>query len=377
MFRYSFLCLQQHSPIILNTLDKITKLILRFIQNSMYLSHTMPQQVLTDFYTRNGPPKSGSFHDFIYDPENGEATFVDSNPRAYTLVRSIDRIRLWVKSNNLLPFEKIKPQPNFQRLIPLLKSHLQKAIRRQNTDSALSTAYTLILFDKSSLVRRLPIIAIEDVELITGTSVIVWLMMAGDSYTWCKEDVSQVLAYVERLCSTKTYLIREGSEVTISHSLLATIEEDETRNEMLALYYRMKWGGTSGDVRMLEQALQTYYNNKICMQKTNIPLRASDLPLPEILDLDLQNPQFIPEAIDFHCFPNILKKISEISCIPTDRVKELIWYCQSAVNTRKQHTIEKSSKYQLTRDYKRVSQCIGKIREALLERLSLTVGHSY
>ena len=333
----------------------------------------MPQQVLTDFFQWNAPPKTNILHDFVYNPESGEARFIERNPQGYSLVRSVDKIRLWVKQNNCPIFDKIKPQPSFQSLIPLLKSHLQKAIRRRNAESALATAYTMILFDKASLVRRLPIIAIEDVELISGTAVIVWLMMAGDSYKWCLEDVNHVLTYVKHLCLTSTYLKREGSEITLSHSLLSTLE-GECRDEMLALYYRMKWGGTSGDIRMLEQALQTYYNNPISLCQTS----DSEIEvLPPILDLDFNNPLFIPEAIDFHCFPSILKKVSEVSCIPTDRVKELIWNCYSAVNARKPFTIERCDKYKLTRDYSRVNKCIGKVRESLLARLLLTtLGHS-
>ena len=332
----------------------------------------MPQQVLTDFYQRNSPVKMGSFHDFIYDPVNGKAMFVDSDPLGYTLVRSADKIRLWVKSVGQC-FGNLYIPHKFQRLVPLLKSHLQKAIRRQNVESALSTTYSMMVFDKSALVRRLPIIAIEDVELIEGTSVIVWLMMAGDSYLWTKKDMQHVLAYVRSLCYTWTYLKRESSEVAISHSSLSIIQEEETRSEMLALYYRMKWGGTKGDVTMMEQALQTYHNNTICIKKHVFPIESSKVSLPNFLDINLQNPLFIPESIDFHCFPSILKKISDISCVPSDRVKELIWYCESSVNTRKQYTIERSKKYQLTRDYTRVKQCIDKVRESLLYRLSLSL----
>jgi hypothetical protein len=310
--------------------------------------------------------KVGLLHDFIYDPETGHAQFVDTNPRGYSLVRTADRIRLWVRNNKLEPFSKIREQAHFQSLVPLLKSHLQKAVRRQELEAALSTAFTMILFDKASLVRRLPIIAIEDVELIHGTSIIVWLMMAGDSYKWCEEDVRHVLGYVQQLCIVNSFHQRDPSEATMSHSVLSTLEGTR-RDELLALFYRMKWGGTDGDVKMLEQSIQTYYKNDTPIAGEH---RQFTDHLPDIIDIDYNSRVFIKDAIDFHCFPSMLQRISGLTCVPKERVKQLIWHCHSAINNRKQYTIDNAAKHKSSRDYSRIKDYIDSVRQALLLRLS-------
>ena len=55
---------------------------------------------------------------------------------------------------------------NTFRNIPLLKSNLQKCIRRGLTDKAIVTGYNLIQQDFWSFIRRLIIISIEDVSVL-------------------------------------------------------------------------------------------------------------------------------------------------------------------------------------------------------------------
>jgi hypothetical protein len=62
--------------------------------------------------------------------------------------------------------------------VPLLKSNLQKAIRRCQTQIAINSALAIIQKVPIELLRRLPIIYIEDVCLMDSYSIPVWLMMA-------------------------------------------------------------------------------------------------------------------------------------------------------------------------------------------------------
>lgn len=49
--------------------------------------------------------------------------------------------------------------------VPLLKSHLQKCIRRSRENLAVRTARHLLLTDPEALLRRLPVIMVEDAVL--------------------------------------------------------------------------------------------------------------------------------------------------------------------------------------------------------------------
>ena len=58
-----------------------------------------------------------------------------------------------------------------------LLSHLQKCVRRMKTLKCVQTAKHLIDVDVTSLLRRLPIIMLEDVTIHESISIIIWLMI--------------------------------------------------------------------------------------------------------------------------------------------------------------------------------------------------------
>ncbi|KCV70820.1 hypothetical protein H696_03177 [Fonticula alba] len=62
--------------------------------------------------------------------------------------------------------------------VSMLKSHLQKCVRRQRAGLAVQTAKHLATLDMSELLRRLPIIAVEDVAVHFQVPVVIWLMSA-------------------------------------------------------------------------------------------------------------------------------------------------------------------------------------------------------
>eukprot|EP00191_Tetraselmis_sp_GSL018_P017263 CAMPEP_0177582450 /NCGR_PEP_ID=MMETSP0419_2-20121207/2750_1 /TAXON_ID=582737 /ORGANISM="Tetraselmis sp., Strain GSL018" /LENGTH=239 /DNA_ID=CAMNT_0019071685 /DNA_START=224 /DNA_END=943 /DNA_ORIENTATION=+ len=81
------------------------------------------------------------------------------------------------------------------RNVPLLKSLLQKAVRRRNKRAATWAAFELAVVDVVSLLRRLPIILLEDVGLHDSFPAIVWMMVAS-SKGW-KPNENQVAWMVD------------------------------------------------------------------------------------------------------------------------------------------------------------------------------------
>ena len=65
--------------------------------------------------------------------------------------------------------------------VPYLKSHLQKCIRKQNDILAVSTCYHLLKLNLQELLRRLPIIMLEDTTLHESFSTLIWLMIVISS----------------------------------------------------------------------------------------------------------------------------------------------------------------------------------------------------
>ena len=64
----------------------------------------------------------------------------------------------------------------------ILKSNLQKCIRRGYTDKALRTANQYMEVNMVSFLRRISVIILEDVVLHESFNVIMWLICCGDSY---------------------------------------------------------------------------------------------------------------------------------------------------------------------------------------------------
>ena len=61
--------------------------------------------------------------------------------------------------------------------VPMMKSLLQKAIRRGEKEISIKAANHLIRMDLPAFLRRLPIIIVEDVELFREFNIVVWLMV--------------------------------------------------------------------------------------------------------------------------------------------------------------------------------------------------------
>ena len=145
---------------------------------------------------------SGSnYHDFVYDSEKTKATFENlssKETKSLVYIGIADGIRLWTLPINspLWPANKKDEMVH----IPLYKSHVQKATRRKMHLNAIDGVLAMLYKDPLSILRRIGIIAIEDVCLVKGYSVIVWLMMAMKYISLTEQDVHNITNYVDNLC---------------------------------------------------------------------------------------------------------------------------------------------------------------------------------
>lgn len=93
-------------------------------------------------------------------------------------------------------------EPSTRLSMSLLKSCLQKAIRRGLSDVALQLSTEIWCRDPLELIRRLQIISIEDCLLHPAQPVLAWLMMANSSasYSFSSKHFYLVLSFVQDLC---------------------------------------------------------------------------------------------------------------------------------------------------------------------------------
>jgi hypothetical protein len=210
--------------------------------------------------------------------------------------------------------------------INYLKSNLQKAIRRKQKDVALATARQMLHQDPNQLLRRLPIVATEDVKWSATTNQMVWLMCwYSKTRRLSSSFVTCIFAYVSRLCEVDH--VFDYRSMDTFDGLRGKI--DIFSNYELALWVRRCYGGMDGDMKLLMYTL---------VQKAWDDVNdVFDGNHHEIKVDYFDSSHMLPVAIDFHC-SDILDTVMEKTKLPYKLLKTWVWNFRSGVNIRKPWT---------------------------------------
>lgn len=202
----------------------------------------------------------------------------------------------------------------------ILKSNLQKQIRRKDIH-AIATCEAMLEMNPFDTLRRLVVIAAEDVEISKETSTIVWLMSAvSKNYVLTKGDINFVLKYLFNLVNHNVipyFHTDEEKQITVDEILNS---EHSDKEYIAGIFFRTAYGGMPGDMRMMNQVCGTSLTNK---------LRSFGIGM--IIKTDLK---ICDAAIDFHVYPSLCDEIFCDTGLDPDLVKELIWNCSSKLNKR-------------------------------------------
>ncbi len=300
---------------------------------------------------------------FIYDPDNYKA-FFDNKPDIYDVFLSTrSGIKLYyrqpkIKKHILIP--KIETIAN----VPLLKSNLQKAVRRCLVDEALGSTIALIQKDPLELLRRLPIIYIEDVCLMNSYPIVVWLMMAEKEHKLDLNDINILLNIVKGLCETNTYYNDNDSYSSdketfeLSHN---NLQKHDEKDCLLSLYYRAQYGGMKGDMLMLKNSIYYYSENPFEIKNTVY----NSIDYTKINS----NLNIIPQAIDFHPFPQMINILVKQTNFDNNDIKMMIWFIESGLNIRKNETIKNSIEYKKKDYWKKIKNILPNVRCNLIRMM--------
>jgi hypothetical protein len=284
--------------------------------------------------------------------------------------------------------------------VSLLKSALQKSIRRNLPLQSVKIAKKMIKKDAKSFLRRLGVIIVEDVMLHPDFERLIEL--ASDSsdkdFVLSKENEKFCLELVEQLarCLFRDVEFMEYQRGRKEIDL--PISFDDLKGEELKLVKALRWrsglGGMKGDMEMLRLSARIWTR-----RFQNGELRASELkkyfPKPEIDYSEIPerdaSDDILLEAVDFHVLKSIPKmilrkihlkeKLMQVSGLINDSqlidlLVSVIWRMRSGINykldfqTKKvfewlevdeERIYDKSEKEKYKRIYKIINEDLDKI----------------
>ena len=235
--------------------------------------------------------------------------------------------------------EITKETDNFRLInnVPLLKSNLQKAVRRGDIDRAVVTGYNLIVKNFWEFIRRIIIISIEDTSFLENTDFLVWCMLAYPNFEITNEIIQYLLTTVYSLAKTKKALkIRKIDTFP---------EPDIEHNIKFPLMIRGEYGGLKGDMKMINYfcSIDITDNMIIKVPKKGVKITRG-----------FYNRDIIPESIDFHISKKLIPYIiSNTDLKDQDLIKKIIWFNNSAFNIRKKPKIFETEKWELIKKHVR------------------------
>ena len=273
-----------------------------------------------------------------------------------------EKIHRWVEKHSRLS-------------VPVLKSILQKSIRRKRPLPAVRVAMELLDKAPGELLRRLPIIAVEDSTLHPDTPLLVCLMILSTKGfripTFLLRRVLEIV-YEIASCPCQDFIARAPDPEQQSVSLSSA-----SHILVWSLLARAAYGGMNGDVNMLQAYAQVWNYRFIQVAPVpasaeldgvstwqEVPSRVHTLANAKVQELVppsipfLQFQDITTEGVDFHC-SNIVEHLGsdkqlvnlchdllvlsaqelpregEREVIMFDLWRSAIWNCSAGVNRRR------------------------------------------
>jgi len=306
---------------------------------------------------------------YFYYNDNNQILFLTERPKKYYRIGSIkwkqyDTIlniccskkrfnNAHKKSSEINRFRNITSNNYNIKQIPILKSNLQKCIRRSLSDQSRSTALTILCLKSSELLRRLPIIMLEDVILNNDFLFLIWLMCANSKgYPINDNCMLKIINIVNQLalCNSRD-LYYKNEDIDIRKLDLSKILEYQ-KNILWAIQLRKSYGGMKGDMKMLNYFTKKWYDrfkNEYDLIPIINNIQIDQLRLIRFDDIHIS-------SIDFHC-TNIINFITnKYPNYENEEIKKAIWYNRSCYNNKNIN----EGKEEINNEYKEIWYKINK-----------------
>lgn len=223
---------------------------------------------------------------------------------------------------------KQQPKQPVRESVSLLKSNLQKCVRRRDVERGMATAHVLFLKDPDEALRRWPVIAVEDGVPTPDLLPVVWLMCArAKGYALQRRDLRFFLASV-LACLTDDRCHELEHERDL-HPPVRPRDFGRLNSVSQAMWIRSAYGGMPGDMIMLRNAAVKWEGDRYPKDEVplSLPIDMAGVPLFDASCI-------LPAARDFHVDPSVLRPF-EGGPYSTEQVKRAMWFHSSGVIHRK------------------------------------------
>jgi hypothetical protein len=310
---------------------------------------------LTKWFKMKGDGVSPNY--FYYNYENNKTEFLVNEPEDYYHIGSIKWKRYKTKLNigcskitkkmskrNNFVYIDLKENINKKfnkKQIPLLKSNLQKCIRRSKEDKSLNTGLTLLCLDENELLRRLPIIILEDTILIENYTFLIWLMCSvSKGFDLNDILVNKILNIIRDIALTEYRDKYDNEGIKEFNLKKIKVLDKEKVNILWSIQLRKSYGGMKGDMNMLEYFSIKWYerfkDGVECLKSSNKQI------LNNVKSIKYND--IVLSSVDFHC-SNILYFINQLhEDIEEYKLKKAIWFYRSSITNKKFKYEEKDNK---------------------------------
>jgi len=173
-----------------------------------------------------------------------------------------DKCELVLELKSNISSSTSRPRPAGTREdapIPLavVKSMLQKAVRRRRHTSAARLAHELYRLSPTELLRRLPVIIVEDSAMHPGYPAIVWMMLAVSKGYHLPDLLLVLILHLTievSLVQSRDFVDVSEDDVSAAEMGATDVEEmpkGAARDLVASLLLRVSFGGMPGDMVML------------------------------------------------------------------------------------------------------------------------------
>ena len=218
--------------------------------------------------------------------------------------------------------------------LKLLKSNLQKTIRRSLVGAAVACANTMLDLDVTQLVQRLAIVWIEDCCITTEFPLVVWCLAAlTKGWTLTEEMARVIVSLAGRLAALEVHDVHGSKNERFPVARIAGLSDASHKSLLYALQFRRDFQCMSGDKRMIDRCVADWFSRFSSGTGLEVVLPPLALSEKECTQR-MSSSTWCAAAVDQHC-SSLCRRVAVATRLPEVDVKRAVWEKSSRLTNKK------------------------------------------